>query len=83
MFHAFSFGELVNYHFIHEFAAEIKIKEKKEKKKDSVIKHSVLQILHNISSSYFHCTARRVKTQACPLTLHEELCSLVTAVSRS
>lgn len=59
-----------------------KKKIKKERKK-TVIKHFVLQILHNILNSYFHCTARSVETQACPLTLHEELCSLVTAVSRS
>lgn len=47
------------------------------------MKHLVLQILHKVSNPNFHRTARKVKTQACPLTLHEELCSLVTAVSRS
>ena len=58
-------------------------KKLKKNRKNTLIKHSVLQILHNISNPYFHCTVRRVETKACPLTLHEELCSLVTAVSRS
>lgn len=71
-FHAFSFGELVNYHFSHYFAAEIK-KKKIEKQATNPPQHI---------KPPFPSSARQVEIQACPVMLQEELCSLVTAVSR-